>query len=183
MLFRSVSQSRYVFIITANSGYNGYDRDIFLFNGNVVYYLWNNTANTLQTSGVNYSDGNWHHVAVSTGTGGTFLYVDGNLMQSNSALTATTFTSSTQITVGRSAAANAYTGTTFASAEIDELRIWNLVRSQGEINRSRFCSFNSVQSGLMANYNFNQGVNSRSNSSTNIAFTSPLNTTYNGSVF
>ena len=117
MLFRSVSQSRYVFIITANSGYNGYDRDIFLFNGNVVYYLWNNTANTLQTSGVNYSDGNWHHVAVSTGTGGTFLYVDGNLMQSNSALTATTFTSSTQITVGRSAAANAYTGTTFASVK------------------------------------------------------------------
>ncbi|MCF8370708.1 MAG: choice-of-anchor D domain-containing protein [Bacteroidales bacterium] len=104
----------------------GHDRHIYLNNGNITTRVWSNEV--INTSGYNYGDGNWHHVAhVFGGTqGGQKIYVDGILKASGSK-SYSDFTSQTGIDVGYSADKGYFNG------QIDEVRIWNYAKSQTEI--------------------------------------------------
>ena len=108
------------------------------------------------------NDGLWHHLAgVYDQSGGTLkIYVDG-------ILAATTLTSAIPITgaeplnLGRY---DAFYGDYYQST-LDEVRVWNIARSQAQIQSAMNCEITTPQTGLVANYHFNQGVAAGNNSS------------------
>jgi hypothetical protein len=100
--------------------------------------------------------GQWYHVAVTydAGTNLMTLYKDGVLVAGpaipNNVIL--TYTGETVQYIGAFAAANLWDG------QIDEVRIWNVVRTQAELVASAGCELTGDEPGLLAYYNFNQGV-------------------------
>lgn len=72
----------------APSGNSGsYDRHIYMRNnGQIVFGVYPGSTQTIQ-SGTGYNDGKWHHVAATQSSDGMKLYVDGQLVSSNSSVT------------------------------------------------------------------------------------------------
>ena len=95
--------------------------------------------------------GTWVHVAVTydAGTGTMQLYKNGVLAQ-----TATSVPTYTEpfLEIGRYSGANNFNGS------IDEVRLWNTVRTGAEISGSMNCELTGDEPGLLAYYNFNQGT-------------------------
>ena len=109
-------------------GSNGHDRNLYLSGGNLCARVW--ADETICTSGVNYADGNWHHVAHTFGgaVGGQRLYVDGAQKASGSKA-ASDFDWQTGVNVGFSSdATNPY-----FNGLIDDLRIYDRALSADEI--------------------------------------------------
>jgi fibronectin type 3 domain-containing protein len=77
----------------ANQG-NGsnYDKQIYMSNnGNIVFGVYSNGVQDIETSGA-YNDGNWHHVVGTQDGTGMDLYVDGGLVGTNATTTNQSFT-------------------------------------------------------------------------------------------
>lgn len=114
---------------------------------------------TVYLSGVaTVLDNNWHHVAVTFDPNATSnkykLYVDGTLdAQANFASAATT----TEALVQIGARAINVSATKF-SGTIDDVRIWNVARTQAEIQANKNTELCVPVNGLVAYYKFNEGV-------------------------
>ncbi|WP_031088553.1 LamG domain-containing protein [Streptomyces sp. NRRL WC-3549] len=64
-----------------------YDKHVYMANdGRLVFGVYSGGYRTITTPGA-YNDGKWHHVVATQGTGGTALYVDGQLRASGSSYT------------------------------------------------------------------------------------------------
>jgi hypothetical protein len=64
-----------------------FDRLLYMTtNGQLIFGVWNGGPKTAMTN-KSYSDGSWHHVAATQDTHGLTLYVDGQLVASNSSAT------------------------------------------------------------------------------------------------
>ncbi|MBP6428323.1 MAG: LamG domain-containing protein, partial [Bacteroidia bacterium] len=123
------------------------------------------------SGGVDQLDGNtiisnntWHHIAVvKSGTSVTF-YVDGIPDGSG---TSTRNPSST--ISGSAIGAGIINGSLqgYSIETIDEVRIWNIARTQSEIMNNKDCELNA-QTGLAALYHFNHGIPNGSNPSTTV---------------
>lgn len=101
------------------------------------------------------ADGNWHHVAVVyTGgaTGTLSLYVDGKF---NTSAVKNLNTTGSNLRIGQRAFPQ--TGE-FFNGSIDEVRIWNVARTQCQLNTYMNCEIPTTSTGLVANYHFNQGI-------------------------
>ena len=103
------------------------------------------------------NDGVWHHVAVvynSSLTANQYsLYVDGVLDVSGNLTVATNTGTSVPLRIGqRVDGVNTFNG------EIDEVRIWNVARTQAEIAASMNSEFCSPPSALKAYYTMNHGT-------------------------
>jgi hypothetical protein len=107
----------------------------------------------VSTTSIN--DGIWHHVAATReqSTGTMNIYVDGVLEATNTGGNTNALTSPGQLTIG-----SIQTGINFFVGEIDELKIWNVVRTGNQIADNMNCSLSGTISGLIANYNFNEGI-------------------------
>ncbi len=120
------------------------------------------TSNTVFQGTTNLATNNWYHVAV-TRSGLTYkLYVNGVLET----------TANDQIVRDLTGNySNAHiggwpengTGRWF-NGDMDELRVWNVARSQCEIQDQMLCEITSTASGLLSNFHFNQGVPAGANS-------------------
>jgi hypothetical protein len=113
-------------------------------------WLW------VETTGANIDDNNWHHVAVihdGSGTAaGVNLYVDGKLQTkvvNNDNLTATTITTAPFAIGSR----NSSDG--FLNGSIEEVRIWNVARTQNEIRENMHLTLKGDETGLVSYYQFN----------------------------
>jgi Concanavalin A-like lectin/glucanases superfamily len=136
---------------------------LLMRDGKLVTYDW--TTSSERNSNTLIADGSWHHVAMSFESGvasGTKLYVDGVLKLT------TTFTVSApaghEITIG--------TGTTNANGQffpgsIDEVRVWNVVRTEMDIANNRSLELVGNELGLVAYHKFNQGTPSGNNAGVN----------------
>jgi len=106
-----------------------------------------------------YNDGNWHQVTAVRKNNFLTLYVDGTIVasgQSNANLGNGTVT-----TLGQSpCTSNMFTG------DMDEVRIWSRALCAAEIANNKTCELASGQVGLLAYYNFDEGVPSGNNSAT-----------------
>ncbi len=103
------------------------------------------------TSSTQLTPGRWHHVAASF-DGTTYrLYVDGVLQGDKAMATATAV--GQQLRLGDSVVGEdkPFTGS------IDEVRIWSVARSEGDIAANRFRRFDSPPAELVAAYDF-EGV-------------------------
>ena len=101
---------------------------------------------------VNWTDGEWHHIAgvLDTDADYLYLYMDGTLIASE-----------TEPNTPGSATLPLYIasrgGTTFFSQhQMDEVRIWNTARTQAEIKASMHTELTGSESGLVAYYKLNE---------------------------
>ncbi|MBL7935112.1 MAG: hypothetical protein JNM51_04805, partial [Bacteroidia bacterium] len=166
--FKTSQANQGLFSVTdVNPTPGGFDRDLYLTSGNINAYVWlGGSAETITTSGTNYADGNWHHVAhvVGASVGGQRLYVDGVLKASGTA-SASSFNWNTKILLGYS---NTSPSNKYFNGNMDEVRIWNVARTQCEINTYKNCEIPTTATGLMVNYHFNQGFDAASNSTVTV---------------
>lgn len=112
-------------------------------------------------------DNNCHHIAyVRSGNTGT-VYIDGQYEASHS--TSYSLSASDLYSIGQEwdNLITSPTTSQFYNGEIDEFRIWNLARTVNQIQDSGSIPINGNEPGLVAYYNFNQGVQSGNNSGLN----------------
>ncbi len=93
----------------------------------------------------------WYHVAVTydAATQEMRLYKDGVLVSSATSVPAYT---ETTLFIG------AFNSGFFWNGRIDEVRIWNVVRTATEIDNNKACSLTGDEPGLIGYYNFTNGV-------------------------
>ncbi len=94
--------------------------------------------------------GTWYHVAVTfdDATNSMNLYLNGVMVSSG---TPPDYTETT-LDLGIFAGSNLFAG------RMDEVRIWNVARSAGEILANMNCKLRGDEPGLIAYYDFNQGI-------------------------
>lgn len=103
------------------------------------------------------NDGNWHHVAGvynPTATNTVSLYVDGILDVTGNLTVSTNTVASINMQIGKRV-----DGARHFDGAIDEVRVWNVARSQSDIvanMNNEICS--APLAGLQAYYNFNEGT-------------------------
>lgn len=98
-------------------------------------------------------DGEWHHVAAvaDVSNGMLYLYLDGEL-EGSTAFTDSLNSSDYEVQIG----ANAQRSGRNFNGDMDEVRIWNVARSQAEIQAYMNRTLEGDESGLMAYYNFDE---------------------------
>lgn len=76
----------------ANPGSGNYDRHIYMMNdGQLVFGVYSGGVETIETPDV-YNNGQWHYVLATLGPSGMALYVDGQLIGTNSTTSAQAYT-------------------------------------------------------------------------------------------
>src|SRR5262249_32501259 len=118
----------------------------------------------------------WYHVAVTYDSVNNEmkLYRDGVLVADSIGVPTYTEPSLNIGTFG---------GSSFWFGKIDEVRLWNVVRSQGQIAGSMNCELTGDEPGLIAYYNFNEGINGQPNPGlTTLYDSSDKCTAYNGTL-
>jgi len=127
------------------------------------------------TTNINFTfvPGTWYHVAVGKNAGTWFAYVNG-VAQTFAGTPGMPSVPSGNMNIGGSF--EAYKG------GIDEVRIWNVVRSQAQIQANMGNELAGNESGLVGYWNFNQGNAAGNNSSltTLKATTGGINGTLSG---
>jgi hypothetical protein len=153
-----------------NGGYRGIivkqiAYGLFLNDGVLTTYSWggNMGMGEEQSTNINVADGFWHHVAMTFTSGlagGTKFYIDGALV------------TTTVLTVGNAGlhplaiGSGSYNGANQCfNGDIDEVRVWNVVRSPVEIMAAKNVELMGNEAGLVSYYKFNQGVPTGNNTS------------------
>lgn len=128
-------------------------------NGSLLSFgIGNPDVTIYSTSAVN--TGSWVHVAASweQSSGDMALYINGVLEASSTGSTVAR-TAPPRISLGQ-----LQTDINFYEGAIDELRIWNVVRTPAEISANMNSEINPVtETNLAAYYSFNQGITSGTN--------------------
>ncbi|MFM1961928.1 MAG: hypothetical protein RLZZ172_773, partial [Bacteroidota bacterium] len=133
------------------------DFGVTLVGGKVAFGVGNPDRTIFSTSLVN--TGNWVHVAATRkkSTGEMKLYINGVLEASYTHTNRVSLTSSTVFHLGYDINNYSYQGA------LDEVRIWNTVRTASEISANYTTQLSSNPSGLVTYFRFNQGTAAGSN--------------------
>ena len=110
-------------------------------------------TNITGTTAIN--DGNWHHVAKTYNAvdGSYKLYLDGNLEASATSGTGYSYaTADIKVGIGHTDYPSNWVGL------IDEVRVWNTVKTQAEIISSMKHQLEGNETGLVSYYNFDERV-------------------------
>ncbi|REE25152.1 putative secreted protein (Por secretion system target) [Winogradskyella pacifica] len=115
----------------------------------------------------------WYHVAVSYDSPSQTLklYKDGSLVATNTNVLPSV--NGNEVNIGSYNDANY-----LFNGSIDEVRIWNVVRTVEELNESKNVELQNDETGLIAYYNFNQGLDSQDNTQETVLFDSSENITH-----
>ncbi len=92
----------------------------------------------------------WYHIAGVYDNGNMTIYINGNPVGSASATQMVTSTSPLYI------GASSGFGGRFFAGKIDEVRIWNVARTQTQIQENANLAMTGTESGLVAYYSFNE---------------------------
>jgi hypothetical protein len=131
-------------------------------------YLWNGT---IYTSTATLSLNQWSHVAVTSNGTEIKFYVNGQA--AGTTLGSNNISAGTTYGIGANVGNH---GTAFIGS-IDELRVWNVARTQTQIVQNLGNSL-ATGTGLMASYDFNSGIAG----GTNTGITTLMDMTGNGNV-
>lgn len=123
-------------------------------------------------STVSVNDGNWHHIAATCNNGFKSLYVDG-VLQGTQIVGTPLVTNNDNVRIGSQI--DSYSPIRAFHGDIDEVRIWNVARTAEQTNGSKNCELQGNETGLVANYKFNQGIDA----AVNTAITSLIDATAN----
>jgi len=123
------------------------DRNLYLENGNIFHRLWNEEI--IGSTGQNFADNTWHHVAVVVESGiGQRIYLDGELVASG-IKDSSDFDWDTSLDIG-------YNGGYF-EGKTEEIRLWNVVRTETQIRENMYLPPKGYESGLVGYWQFNDG--------------------------
>ncbi len=144
----------YPVLVSNLSGMNGLGWDYFYSgdDGKIHFYVQrlgssiNVAANTTVTTGV------WHHYAVTFDGTTVKFYLDGSADGSVNAPITMAYESGQNPLIG--AIYFGGTVTRFIDAKIDDVRIWNVVRTGAQINDSKSVELTGTEDGLAAYYPF-----------------------------
>lgn len=125
---------------------------LVVYNGKLRF--WTHDYSTVVDGASTLSAGNWYHVAVSfSTTDGIRLYVNGTQDAHMATVSGPiSYPNSYAPVIGRLASSSHY----FWNGVIDEVRIWNVVRSASEISSKMNCQFPSTYTGLVGYYKLNE---------------------------
>ena len=119
-------------IINKGNSTDGYKLSLNA-SGNIVLTLYNASTSYVLTSAITISPDIWYHVAATWDTNPMNIYING--VQSNgSSVTGSSGSPSGSLTIGSDSGGT----TNFFDGRIDEVRIWDEARSQGDI-RTYMC--------------------------------------------
>jgi hypothetical protein len=105
----------------------------------------------------------WQHVAGTWDGSELKIYINGTLMNTTAGVSGASFASSANsVKIGTNAMNENFAGS------IDEMRIWTVTRSMSEIQSAINCTVNQESTGLLAYYNFNEGIPNGTNSATTL---------------
>lgn len=124
-------------------------------NNNIQFVLNGTFLNSPFTVPLN----TWTHIAAVYDGANMYVYANGVLIASQAASVSLPATSN-QVNVGARIGAN----TENFTGNIDDVRVWSSVRSAEQISGSMNCELQGTESGLIAYYKFNQGVDQANNS-------------------
>lgn len=127
------------------------------------------------------NDGIWKHVAVTRtkSSGALKIYINGVLDNSGTAGNVSSLTAPTDIKIGK-----IQTSTNYFNGTLDDIRIWNFVRTQSQIQSTMNTELVGTESGLVAYYNFNQGISNATNTGVSTLYNeTSLLSTYNGTMY
>jgi len=129
---------------------------LFYANPSGIWQFWSGTGGTwLQLSGTSVVVGQWTHLA-ATYDGTTFrFYVNGIL--ANSQIGSFSQNLSQPLRIGAGRTENPSPQFYFNGA-VDEVRIWNIVRSLTQINDTKSINITVPESGLVSYYQFEDGT-------------------------
>jgi hypothetical protein len=146
--------------VAPNNCINGFTIDR-LSTGNTQLVVTPTSCNNGATPGGSASAHAWHHYAGVYDGAKCYFYIDGNLV--NTGGTATTFDAGTRGLIG--ARTNDIGGTNppylsnFFRGYIDEVRLWNVVRSATDIANNMNVKLDpTTQTGLVGYWNFDEGT-------------------------
>lgn len=94
----------------------------------------------------------WHHLAATYDGANIRLYLNGVLVKTQAA-TGGIAVNTNVLCIGVQPGCNEFFG-----GSVDEVRIWNIVRTQSEIQNAMSTELAGNEAGLVAYYNFNHGV-------------------------
>lgn len=118
--------------------------------------------------------GNWNHYAVTYDGSNILMFVNGNLVKTIPAIISNPQLN-VPINIGRAAFGDEY-----FDGQLDEARIWNITRTAAEIQDNYQNELIGNEAGLVAYYNFNQGIAGGDNTSPAIDKLTDLATTIGG---
>ncbi|NNV54204.1 LamG-like jellyroll fold domain-containing protein [Limnovirga soli] len=123
----------------------------------IVWKPYNAISNAI-TGSTSPANG-WNHIAIVYSSGGHQLYLNGVLDGSGTETGVMGNNTAVPLSIG------GWTGqgVRYGNADIDEVRIWNVMKTQAEIQASMHCELPAGTPGLLANYHFNQGIASADN--------------------
>lgn len=139
--------------IICQHDFPGENRFQFMIDNNKLRWEKGNSSTPVGiSSSTIIGDDQWHHIAATRdASGNVILYVDG--IQDGTGIDNLPFYGSTT-NIGERILTN---GGHFLG-NIDEVRIWGIVRTQTEIQSTMFQELNGDEPNLFAYYDFNQGV-------------------------
>ncbi|MDP5170047.1 MAG: LamG domain-containing protein [Bacteroidia bacterium] len=130
-------------------------RNTFLINpNNQVAFISGGTNANISSSINAIIPGQWTHVAFVLNSGTGFFYVNGVQVGTGSLTSVNTPGGNATLRIGQRVSG----GSIPFEGEIDEVRIWNYARTAAEIMNDMNAEFCAPQTGLMAYYQFNEGV-------------------------
>ena len=133
--------------------------NILLINGGEILYEESEAGclnYSFTVSNIIVNDGMWHHIAVIRNGNTVFIYIDGILDAANNVPIAN-LSNLNAVQIARSPCVN-FPTQQYLNGSIDELRIWNYAKTEAEILAQRDVALCGDESGLIAYYDFNQGI-------------------------
>ncbi|MNJ86162.1 hypothetical protein D3C87_36490 [compost metagenome] len=123
------------------------------------------STNNVVCGSINVLDNACHHVAYTYNNGINTLFIDGifqvSLNQSFSLKSTDRYSLGQEFDLPMGTLSQFYKGT------MDDLRIWNFVKSQAQVQALMNQELTGTETGLLAYYNFNQGIASGNNTAIN----------------
>jgi len=114
-------------------------------------YLNGTSESYIDTDGAVISNGSWYHVAATYDGNYQKIYINGTLVKTSSDLNTVLPSGTSNYYIGLSTAA-------YFSGRIDEVRIWNDVRTAAEIGNNKDDELVGNESGLVAYYKMSDGT-------------------------
>lgn len=136
----------------------------------VVYYHSQNGIAVLNSGTNTITANTWSHIAVSFNASGASMYINGVLVGSASG----NYTQPNDVTVTSTRLGSWSTGG-FLNGNIDEVRVWNVVRTQTQIQSAMGTTLAGTESGLTTLYSADQGIAAGTNTGLTILIDNTTN--------
>ena len=151
----TISRYTYYSLISKTDGSNnGWDINLSRFGSSTRYVyaeIWTNGTTHTYASVSGIQMNKWNHIAMTYDGSTLKLYHsldDGNTTASTKSISGTINSHTTNLFIGKGAYSTGYRG------DIDEVRIWNVVKSQSQIETDRQYTIDPSSSNLVAYYRY-----------------------------